>query len=199
FVTVNEPGGFVTSCLPPPPNVGPYDKTVFGLWEDMRTDLGLSGCAGFPGGTCGIFTSTSGTTPNRIFNIEWRTVLFNNNGSAENFEVRLYENPALSQRFDVIYGTIITTGADHLYVGGVQGTSSSFTQDFCGTTPPQNVSRAYTFQSCATPTPAPTPCNTGSYRVLIVEADCGIAPITLRNNLLALPGITVVDIYDAYL
>ena len=31
---------------------------------------------GYPGGTCGIFTSVSGTAPNRIFNIEWRTVYF---------------------------------------------------------------------------------------------------------------------------
>ena len=48
FVTVNEPGGFATACLPAPPNVGPYDFTIFVLWEDMSTDIGLSGCAKFP-------------------------------------------------------------------------------------------------------------------------------------------------------
>src|SRR5438128_2576453 len=68
FVTVNEPG-FVTSCLPAPPNQGPYDFTIFGLWHDQRTDVGLSGCSNFASG-CGIFTSVSGSTPNRIFNIE---------------------------------------------------------------------------------------------------------------------------------
>src|SRR3989442_9162730 len=101
---------------------------IFPYWDDQRTDVN-TGCSSFPGGTCGIFTSTSGSAPNRIFNIEWRTVLFANNASRDNFEVRLYENPAQNQRFDVIYGTINTTGADHLYVGGVQGPSSSFTQD----------------------------------------------------------------------
>src|ERR1700756_4585502 len=92
FVVPNEPGGFVTNCLPAPPNIGPYDYTVFPLWQDMRTDSGLSGCANFPGGNCGVFTSVSGIAPNRIFNIEWRTVLFANNDSMQNFEVRFYEN-----------------------------------------------------------------------------------------------------------
>src|SRR5438132_1272006 len=164
FVCVNEPLGYVTACIPPPANQCPYDFTIFGLWEDMRTDLGLSGCSGFPGGNCGIFTSVSGTTPNRIFNIEWRTVLFANNASRQNFEVRLYENPAENLRFDVIYATLNTTGHDHPYVGGVQGDSGAgfFTQDFCGDTPPQNVSRTYTIPPCGTPTPTPTPTPTAT-------------------------------------
>ena len=48
FVTINEPGGYMTACLPAPPNVGPYDYTIFPMWQDMRTDIGLSGCAKFP-------------------------------------------------------------------------------------------------------------------------------------------------------
>ena len=50
----------------------------------------------------GIFTSISGTAPNRIFNIEWRAQYFPGSGSA-NFELRLYEGQT---RFDVIYGTV---------------------------------------------------------------------------------------------
>ena len=39
----------------------------------------------------GIFTSTSGSAPNRIFNIEWRTAYYNSGGSGVhfNYEVRL--------------------------------------------------------------------------------------------------------------
>ena len=55
-----------------------------------------------PGGTCGIFTSVSGTAPNRIFNIEWRTVYFADPNQTANHELRLYEGQT---RFDVIYGT----------------------------------------------------------------------------------------------
>ena len=38
--------------------------------------------------TYGIFTSISGTAPNRIFNIEWRAQFFPGVGGA-NFELRL--------------------------------------------------------------------------------------------------------------
>ena len=99
----NEPGGYITNCLPAPPNVGPYDFTVFSVWQDQRTDFGLSGCASFPGGNCGIFTSVSGSAPNRIFNIEWRTVLFADNNATQNHEVRLYENDP-NLKFEVIIG-----------------------------------------------------------------------------------------------
>ena len=150
FVTVNEPGGYVTNCLPAPPNQGPYDYTIFALWADQETSQGLTGCANFRGGRCGVFTSVSGTAPNRIFNIEFRTVLFANNAQTENYEVRLYENAAANnERFDIIYGsTGGLTGSD---TGGVQGNSSGgfFTQDFCNAAPPVSVSRAYTFPSCA--------------------------------------------------
>ena len=161
FVTTNEPGGYVTACLPAPPNVGPYDYTIFPLWEDMRTDS-QSGCSGFPGGQCGIFTSVSGVAPNRIFNIEWRTVLFNNTASLQNFEARLYENSvATNLRFDVIIGALTTTGANHNYVSGVQGATGFFTQDFCvNPAPVQNVSRTYTIPPCA-----PVPSNAVSRKV----------------------------------
>jgi hypothetical protein len=147
---VHETFGVLIACIPAPPNQCPYDFTIFGLWVDMRTDFGLSGCAGFPGGNCGIFTSVSGNAPDRIFNIEWRTVLFANNGKRQNFEVRLYENPAMNQRFDVIYGALDTIQHDNPYVGGVQGDGDAgfFTQDFCRETPPQQVSRTYAMQPC---------------------------------------------------
>jgi hypothetical protein len=157
FVVPNEPGGYITNCLPAPPNQGPYDFTVFSVWQDQRTDFGLSGCASFPGGNCGIFTSVSGTAPNRIFNIEWRTVLFADNGATQNHEVRLYENDQ-NLKFEVIIGNL-TNNATENWVSGVQGNSGAgfFTQDFCASAPPTNVSRNYEIPPCASPTPTPTP------------------------------------------
>ncbi len=155
FVCANEPGGYLTACLPAPANVCPYDFTIFGLWEDMRTDFGLRGCASFPGGNCGVFTSVSGSAPNRIFNIEWRTVLFNDNNATQNFEVRLYENPAENLRFDVIFGTLNPVNANHPWVSGVQGADTFVTQDFCidpPGSPPENESRTYEIQTCGTGT-----------------------------------------------
>jgi hypothetical protein len=169
FVNANEPSGYLSACLPPPPNPStglPYDFTVFSVWTDQRTDIGLSGCASFPGGNCGIFTSVSGSAPNRIFNIEWRTVLFNDNNATQNHEVRLYENDP-NLKFEVIIGTLNSPNADQPWVSGVQGDSGAgfFTQDFCipaGGSPPTNVSRNYEIPPCASPTPSPTPSVTPS-------------------------------------
>ena len=65
------------------------------------------GCSSFPGGNCGVFTSVTGTAPNRIFNIEWRTVYFADNSSTANFRSgSVRERP--NKRFDVIYGATPT-------------------------------------------------------------------------------------------
>ena len=68
-------------------------------WDDQRTDRA--------GG--GIFTSTSGVAPNRIFNIEWRTVTFDTPETALSYEVRLYETTG---QIDFVYANV-TGNATH--------------------------------------------------------------------------------------
>jgi subtilisin family serine protease len=64
FVTSNT--AFTNACLP----AATHGVSLHPHWDDLRTD-GTT-CTG----GCGIFTSTSGSTPNRIFNIEaYRTGL----------------------------------------------------------------------------------------------------------------------------
>ena len=87
FVCINEPMGYLSACLPAPDNQCPYAYTIFPLWSDYRTDVVGEGCSNFASG-CGIFTSVSGTAPNRIFNIEWRTVYFADHNQTANFEIR---------------------------------------------------------------------------------------------------------------
>jgi hypothetical protein len=174
FVNVNEPGGYITACLPAPPGYFtglPYDNTIFALWQDHVTLATLDGCSSFPGGTCGIFTSVTGSAPNRIFNIEWRTVLYWDTAAPQNFEVRLYENDQ-NGRFDVVFGTLtppIIGPLERAWVSGVQGDGNLgfYTEDFCicwPDPPPQNESRTYTLTPCATPTPTPTPTATSTPR-----------------------------------
>jgi hypothetical protein len=153
FVCINEPNGYLSACLPAPPNVCPYDYTIFGLWTDYNLGVVGEGCSSFATG-CGIFTSVSGSAPNRIFNIEWRAVYFADHNQTANFEIRLYENDP-GQRFDFIYG-VVQPGSDQLYVSGVQGPGGVFTQDFCDASPPGPGSRTYTCPGGATPTPTPT-------------------------------------------
>ena len=144
FVTPNT--SFSPVCLPAATG---FDYTIFPLWHDWRTDVGLPGCSTFANG-CGIFTSISGVAPNRIFNIEWHTVRFANTSQPGDFEVRLYESPVEDGRFEVIYGTSAGTPGNG-DAAGVQVNSGSgfFTQDFCNVAAPQNVSRTYTGAPCA--------------------------------------------------
>src|SRR4029077_5198526 len=153
FVCINEPVGYLSACLPAPDNQCSFDYTIFGLWSDYRTDIVGEGCSAFASG-CGIFTSVSGTAPNRIFNIEWREVYFADHTQTANFEIRLYENNP-NKRFDFIFGTV-QPGSDQLYVSGVQGANNAFTQDFCNAGPPAAGSRTYTCAGGGTPTPTAT-------------------------------------------
>ena len=89
----SSPSEFNNTCIPTPA----FPNTVFALWDDLSTASS--------GG--GIFTSTTGVAPNRIFNVEWRATYLNN-GLSCNFEVRLYEG---QQRVDLVYGTLNDNGS----------------------------------------------------------------------------------------
>jgi N-acetylneuraminic acid mutarotase len=167
FVCDNSPSFLGAQCLPPPASVCQYDWTIFALWGNITTVTNASGCSTWANG-CGIFTSVSGTAPNRIFNIEWHTTLPQDPAQTQDFEVRLYENDP-NRRFDVIYGTIDAPQSSGAWVDGVQGDlgAGQITRDFCpccsgypctscGWTPPQNESRTYTLAPCGTPSPTPT-------------------------------------------
>ena len=181
FACDNEPSGYTETCLPAPPNNCPYDYTIFALWGEWSTIVSAPGCEIWANG-CGIFTSISGSAPNRIFNLEWHAVRRENGALTANFEVRLYENDP-NRRFDLIYGVIQPyPGSLNLFTAGVQGSAGFFSQDFCNVPPPQNVSTTYTMPSCATPTPTATPTmrvtNTndsgpGSLRQALVDASNG--------------------------
>ncbi len=103
---------FSNSCLP---DTSGRTYIIFPYWDD-----GYTINSGF-----GIFTSISGTAPNRIFNIEWRNQYFPGSGTA-NYEVRLYEGQA---RFDVIYGQL--DNGNTSATAGVQKDTTHFTQYFC--------------------------------------------------------------------
>jgi len=109
--------GFPFVCFPIPNAT----YVIVPYLEDLLTNTAC------PGGPCGIYTSISGTAPNRIFNIEWRATYFTGGGSA-NFEIRLYEDQ--SQGFDVIYGLI--SRANSGAFAGVQRDQTRFTQYACG-------------------------------------------------------------------
>ncbi|HMA35388.1 MAG TPA: M14 family zinc carboxypeptidase [Chloroflexia bacterium] len=135
---------YQNACLP----ASGATYTIYGHWDDLCTGAcGSSSCTG-----CGVFTSMSGSAPNRILNVEWRAVLYSG-GGAVNFEVRLYES---TPSFDLIYGNVSGSGGSA--TTGVQKDDTHYTQFSCGTavlTPGLRVS--YTLPACGTVTTTPSP------------------------------------------
>ena len=127
FVT-NSPA-YINECLPSP-TINSY--AIFPYWADEYTVN-----SGY-----GIFTSTSGTAPNRIFNIEWRNQYYPGSGTA-NYELRLYEGQT---HFDIIYGTV-TNG--NLATAGVQKDNASFTSTSATALAAQPPARKATRYCCA--------------------------------------------------
>jgi hypothetical protein len=166
FVCANDPANYLETCLPAPPHNCPYDYTIFPLWYEWATLTYPTGCSTWANG-CGIFTSISGTAPNRVFNIEWHAVDRENDVLTGDFEVRLYENHP-NKRFDVIYGSVTGITNANYDVAGVQGPPGFFTQDFCDEPPRHNLSRTYAIMTpCPTPTATstPTPTPIGAFTV----------------------------------
>ena len=106
------------SCLP----YSGFNYAIVPYWDDLYT--------GDSGSGQGIFTSTSGSAPNRIFNIEWRSRPCCSGGAPTvNFEVRLYEGQS---RLDIVYGTVTGNGSSAT-VGIQKDTGSIFSQFECNT------------------------------------------------------------------
>jgi hypothetical protein len=104
---------YTNSCLP---GAG-MGVMLAPYWDDLRTDA--------PGS--GIFTSVSGTAPNRILNVEWRSTYFSG-GGALNFQIRLYEDGSQVQ---FIYASAANAGASATI--GIQHPTSPSTQYSCET------------------------------------------------------------------
>ena len=105
-------GAFSNVCFP----TAFLSNIIAPQWDDLRTDAGGSG----------IFTRTTGATPNRVFHIEWRTTYFSGAGTA-NFELRLHEG---SSSFEFVYGAVGQNSASAT-IGCQKDTGSNFTEHSC--------------------------------------------------------------------
>jgi hypothetical protein len=99
FSSSNNGYGFpVSVCFP----LNPLNNVIAPFFTDIQTN----------GPGEGIYTSVSGSAPNRIFNIEWRASFDFSTPGSLNFQIRLYEGAgAVGQKFDIIYGTVSGSGA----------------------------------------------------------------------------------------
>jgi serine protease AprX len=104
------------TCLP----AAGMTNTIFAYWDDLNTNVSDQ---------MGIFTSVSGTAPNRIFNIEWRAGYVASDAAA-NFEVRLYEG---QPKFEIVYGNVTRRGFSATIGVQQDGGSQHMTQYACNT------------------------------------------------------------------
>src|SRR4029079_14503241 len=102
---------FTKTCLP----YAAANNAIMPHWDDFL----------LTGAGQGIFTSTVGVAPNRIFNIEWRGGYFSGGGTVA-LEARLYEG---SNRIDFVYGTVTQTGTSAtIGIQKANGTGGTFDQ-----------------------------------------------------------------------
>ncbi len=114
---------YSASCLPD----SRFSYTIFPHWSDLVTDIPNKG----------IFTSVSGSAPNRILNIEWRACYYVRPTTGEkggappivcnnpaNFEVRLHEGRS---QFDLIYGSDVPVATATVVVGVQRDSGSQHT------------------------------------------------------------------------
>ncbi len=161
FSTPVDPS-YTNTCLPDPFS----SYAIFGHWTDLTMDSGYQACQQYTAG-CGIYTSVSGSAPNRIYNIEWRALTFNLQHLV-NFEIRLYEG---QQRFDVVYGTLDLPGASSSATIGVQ----------------QNTGSAYTTYQCPT---QPGSLSNGTRLQFTYSSQCGQATPTTTSTSTSTPTFT---------
>jgi hypothetical protein len=164
FVTTDF--AFGNACLPVPI----FEYGIVAYWDDLITDCD----------NCGIFTSVTGSAPNRIFNVEWRAEVLGEQTTPANFEIRLYEGQT---KFDLVYGTVLQLGNGATI--GVQrdlGASTQFECNSPGSVTP-NLLLSFTLAPCGngtTTTPTPptkTPTRTtttGTATATSVPTACSI-------------------------
>ena len=134
-----------TSCPLP---ISCLSAGILAYQGDLRTDSPRSG----------IFTLISGTAPNRVFNIEWRTTYTGQMGTA-NFELRFYENQT---SFEIIYGTTADAGGSEesgVQLSGMGGPCDATTFSCQTPTLTNGLKVTYEIVPCgsASPTPTATP------------------------------------------
>lgn len=107
---------FANACLP----TSGVTYTLFAYWDDQLTTVS-------PDPAGGIFTQTTGSTPNRDFHIRWHTIYYGHAGTAD-YEVVLHENSNVET---VIYGASADNGVSA--TAGIQFHSAHATQFSCNT------------------------------------------------------------------
>jgi hypothetical protein len=144
------------SCPLPVLELGPAMLPYWSLFTVRWGGSPPDPCMANYGIPCGIYTSTTGKSPHRVFNVHWVGVFIGSNHSTVNFEARLHETTGV---FDFVYHTGIQFG-DFASIG-IQDGASRFTSYSCNMhTQLQNIQVRWT--PVLAPCPSATPTQTGT-------------------------------------
>ncbi|HZW06564.1 MAG TPA: hypothetical protein VFF65_05525, partial [Phycisphaerales bacterium] len=162
-------------------------------WDDLRTD----------GAAPGIFTSVTGTAPNRVFNIEWRAVYRTASTTQLNFQVRLFED---NSHFEYVYGAIPQSGSSATV--GLQNGTAAGNQFSCNTSTLANglklsfapINPATVLCSTGAALPATVNNCSGATSLLTVQVTPGTSPdstgLAVTGNLAAIGGSATQQFYN---
>jgi hypothetical protein len=155
---VTYPTGSSHTCPFPFPQLGP---SILPYWSEFLLHWGGSGsgpCVENYGVPCGIYTSTSGSAPDRIYTVQWVGVLIGSNHETVNFEARLHESTGI---IDFVYRVGLMFGSYGAV--GVQNGAGRFTSYACNTSATlsgRQVRWTPMAAACASTTPTATPTQT---------------------------------------
>ncbi len=134
----------LNTCLP----ASSLNYAIMADWTDLDMTASLN-----PG--YGIYTSTTGSAPNRVFNVEWRGEVFGTSTHVS-FEVRLLET-GNSDNLQMVYGTTMQDNGSSGTVGVQRTNGVSYSQYSCNTTSLQpGLLLSLHPLGCAEPTRTPT-------------------------------------------
>jgi hypothetical protein len=152
---------FSNVCLP----TNTLNYSILPYWDDLNLSSSIST-------SFGIYTSVTGPIGNRVFNIEWKGVLFGTT-TAVDLEAQLFEfsDPSVGQAFDFVYNNSTAANGSGATIGVQRATGISFTQFSCNTATVTPGLRIHwlpfpcnqptpTFTSTPTNTNTPAPTNT---------------------------------------
>ncbi|MEP7118831.1 MAG: S-layer homology domain-containing protein, partial [Acidobacteriota bacterium] len=153
---------FGAVCLPVPI----FEDAVLAYWDDLITNNNAAQ---------DVFSSTTGTAPNRIWNLEWRAQALRDNSNV-NFEIRFYEG---QQRFDIVYAAA-PNGGNGATVGVIHD-NTYFTQYSCNANPPLTAGLSLSFTlNCVNATP--TPNATATRTATPIPTTCPVQFVDVANG-----------------
>jgi hypothetical protein len=159
-------------CLPR----NSFNTTIFAYWDNMIL---------WQHEGDGVFVSTSGSAPNRVFNVEWRVRTQANINNRMSLQIRLYEGQS---HFDLVYGQMNGNTAHSATIGVQRGNGSLWAQFSCeeGVVANGRMVR-FEQQPCSSFTPSATGTPIASTSTPLVTGT-PVTPTSTAVGLTATPG-----------